>query len=108
MSEFPTLEPVLRPRMPELDTLRGIAILLVLLDHGFAPQQGTTAFHGVTRAFLELAAIGWIGVGCFFVLSGFLIAGILLDSKNRLDFFRRFYTRRALRILPIYFAVLFS
>lgn len=106
MTNVPTSKPVLRQRMPELDTLRGIAILLVLIYHGFAPAQGTVAFHGVARAFLEFAAIGWIGVGCFFVLSGFLITGILLDSKDRRDFFRRFYIRRALRILPIYVAVL--
>jgi peptidoglycan/LPS O-acetylase OafA/YrhL len=103
---LPTAEGILRRHMPELDTLRGIAILLVLLYHGFSPQPDVRGFSGAARIFLEFAAIGWTGVGCFFVLSGFLITGILLDSKDRPDFFRQFYIRRALRILPLYGGVL--
>ena len=92
--------------MPELDTLRGIAVLGVLFLHGFYWQFAGLSFGRVARAFLNLTQPGWIGVNLFFVLSGFLITGILLDSKNRPYYYRRFYTRRALRILPPYYALL--
>jgi peptidoglycan/LPS O-acetylase OafA/YrhL len=92
--------------MPELDSLRGIAILLVLFLHGFAYIADPASFSGLWRTFMAATSYGWIGVQLFFVLSGFLITGILLDSKARPDYYRRFYTRRALRILPAYYALL--
>lgn len=98
--------PLLRPRMPELDTLRGIAVLLVLFFHGFGFAFGLQGLHGITKLFVAATLPGWAGVNLFFVLSGFLITGILLDTKGRPDYFGRFYYRRALRILPIYYAVL--
>lgn len=99
-------EALIRPLMPELDSLRGIAILLVLLLHGFAYAVDSASFAGAARRFMAATSYGWIGVQLFFVLSGFLITGILLDGKARPDYYRRFYIRRALRILPAYYALL--
>ena len=99
-------KPVLRPKMPELDSVRGIAILMVLFYHGFASRQNADAFAGLPKLFVRLASPGWTGVNLFFALSGFLITGILLDSKDHLQYYRRFYLRRALRILPAYYGLL--
>jgi len=99
-------ETPLRARMPELDTLRGVAVLLVLFFHGFGFEYTTRGLSGVAKLFVAATLPGWAGVNLFFVLSGFLITGILLDSRLRSDYYRRFYYRRALRILPIYYAVL--
>jgi peptidoglycan/LPS O-acetylase OafA/YrhL len=92
--------------MPELDTLRGLAVLAVLLHHGFYWRYGSSSFAPWVRPFMSATRFGWVGVNLFFVLSGFLITGILLDSKDKPHFYRRFYTRRALRILPAYYALL--
>jgi peptidoglycan/LPS O-acetylase OafA/YrhL len=92
--------------MPELDSLRGVAILLVLFFHGFSFKLGEGHLTGVPHLFVVTTGGGWMGVNLFFVLSGFLITGILLDSKSRPDFYKRFYIRRALRILPAYYALL--
>lgn len=75
--------------IPELDGLRGVAILLVLVGHA-------TSYH--------LLAVS--GVSLFFVLSGFLITRILVDSASKPHYFRNFYIRRALRIWPLYFLIL--
>jgi peptidoglycan/LPS O-acetylase OafA/YrhL len=97
--------PLIRVYMPELDSVRGIAILSVLLFHGMArPLHAPLPPFG--RFLLALSQYGWVGVNLFFVLSGFLITGILLDSKQRTDYFRRFYFRRALRILPALYGML--
>ena len=92
--------------MPELDTLRGIAVLGVMCLHAFFWQYASYSFGQWGRLILNLTRPGWIGVNLFFVLSGFLITGILLDSRSRPDYYRRFYTRRALRILPAYYLLL--
>src|SRR6266852_333793 len=92
--------------MPELDVLRGIAVLGVLFFHGFRAEYGGLPFTGVRRIVLQATQPGALGVNLFFVLSGFLITGILLDSRTRPDYYRRFYTRRALRILPAYYSLL--
>jgi peptidoglycan/LPS O-acetylase OafA/YrhL len=97
--------PLIRPYMPELDAVRGVAILLVLLIHGMAwPMHAELSAAG--RSLFAVSQYGWTGVNLFFVLSGFLITGILLDTKLRPDYFRRFYFRRALRILPALYGTL--
>jgi len=92
--------------MPELDVIRGIAILAVLLYHSFYWQVDISRFSGTSRFFLTGMALGRLGVNLFFVLSGFLITGLLVDSKHRANFYSRFYLRRALRILPAYLVTL--
>src|SRR5436305_392001 len=76
-------EPFLRARMPELDSIRGIAVLLVLLYHGFGFAYGLSGLRGIGRLFVAATLGGWVGVNLFFVLSGFLITGILLDTTAR-------------------------
>jgi len=85
-----------------LDGLRGIAILLVLL-HGFDLIRDTS---GAARAVDVLFDLGWIGVQLFFVLSGYLITGILLDTRRAATYYRSFFVRRFLRIFPLYYGVL--
>jgi peptidoglycan/LPS O-acetylase OafA/YrhL len=98
--------PVIRPEMPELDTLRGIAVSAVVLFHAFGFPYGPSGLWGIPKILVGLTMCGWMGVNLFFVLSGFLITGILLDTKSRADYYRRFYFRRALRILPLYYLIL--
>jgi len=99
-------ELLLRPHMPELDLLRGVAVLLVVLYHGFGFRYGIEGVFGLQRMFVAATLYGWAGVDLFFVLSGFLITGILLETRAYPGYYRRFYIRRCLRILPIYFTVL--
>lgn len=99
-------QPLLRPHMPELDTLRGIAVLGVFLLHGFFWRYGNLHFARWQTILVDATQPGGLGVNLFFVLSGFLITGILLDSRNNPSYYRRFYVRRALRILPAYYALL--
>jgi peptidoglycan/LPS O-acetylase OafA/YrhL len=89
-------------RMPALDGLRGLAILAVLL-HTFSPLQG---HEFPIKEFKLVLDLGWIGVQLFFVLSGFLITGILLDSQGTPGYLGNFLVRRALRIFPLYYGVL--
>jgi peptidoglycan/LPS O-acetylase OafA/YrhL len=93
-------------RVQALDGLRGVAILLVMLVH--FTQYGMRRPSGVLidQHFWRVAAAGWVGVDLFFVLSGLLITGILLDSKGGDQFFRNFYIRRVLRIFPLYYGTL--
>jgi peptidoglycan/LPS O-acetylase OafA/YrhL len=88
-------------RVAGLDGLRGIAILLVMLFH----QTLTVGSTGVDRFVAFWTLGGWIGVDLFFVLSGFLITGILYDAKRSTGYFRNFYARRVLRIAPLYYGV---
>lgn len=92
-------------RIPELDGIRGVAIGLVLLYH-FAVVPAVTV-PGSFWAYLQAAGrLTWSGVDLFFVLSGFLIGGILIDARDSEDYYRTFYRRRFFRIVPLYIAVL--
>lgn len=89
--------------IPALDGVRGVAILLVLFNH-FSPE----GFYDnwLAKIFQPITGNMTVGVDLFFVLSGFLITGILLRSKSSAHYFRNFYVRRALRIFPLYYFVL--
>ncbi len=92
-SSTDTGQQLLPSYLPELDGLRACAVIAVL------------GFHAGLPGF----RYGWVGLNLFFVLSGFLITGILLDAKNTCEgwgYFRAFYARRTLRIFPIYYASL--
>jgi len=82
----------MQQKIPQLDGIRGVAILVVII-------------HNSGR-FPRLFANGWMGVDLFFVLSGFLITGILLDTKESEAYFKNFYARRCLRIWPLYYSLL--
>ena len=77
-----------KKHLPELDGIRGLAVSLVIAFHCFR------------------FPIGWCGVDLFFVLSGFLICGILLDSKKQKNYFKNFWIKRSLRIFPLYYLAL--
>lgn len=88
--------------MPALDGLRGLAMLMVLAHHLVVITPRTEP----ERLFVRLLEVGTHGIDIFFVLSGFLITGILLELKGKPRFFHTFYVRRTLRIFPAYYAML--
>jgi len=92
-------------RIPELDGIRGMAILFVLLYHFIylANIEASVAPSGLLAFVQRPFAMGWSGVDLFFVLSGFLIGGILLDARNSPRYFGTFYARRFYRIIPLYY-----
>ena len=96
-------QPNLRGHMPELDGVRGLAVLMVLVFHFIGNTLPTSS---VERAMVGVSNYGAYGVELFFVLSGFLITGILYDARNKPYYFRNFYMRRVLRIFPLYYGVL--
>jgi peptidoglycan/LPS O-acetylase OafA/YrhL len=86
-------------RIPELDGLRGMAIFVVMAGHFAITIEGSRSGH-LLQTSLNLY---WTGVDLFFVLSGFLIGGILMDHRESSSYFRTFYTRRFFRIVPVYY-----
>jgi peptidoglycan/LPS O-acetylase OafA/YrhL len=93
-----TLAPPLGGHIPALDGVRGLAVLMVFVYH--------VQLFGGGAGPRPAAPMGWMGVDLFFVLSGFLITGILLDAKGTPHYFRNFLIRRSLRIFPLYYVVL--
>jgi peptidoglycan/LPS O-acetylase OafA/YrhL len=89
--------------VPALDGVRGLAIALVLLYHFVAQTVPTNALEA---AVVRPLSYGLLGVDLFFVLSGFLITGILYDARQERHGLRNFYMRRLLRIFPLYYGVL--
>jgi peptidoglycan/LPS O-acetylase OafA/YrhL len=93
---------LMRGHVVALDGVRGLAILMVMITH-----QGTEAKTAAAQFLGRFLAFGGSGVCLFFVLSGYLITGILLASKGARNYYRNFYVRRFLRIFPLYYLVLF-
>jgi peptidoglycan/LPS O-acetylase OafA/YrhL len=93
--------------IPALDGLRGLAVILVIVCHVNWAYGGPFLAGRVNGPLGALFGCGWVGVDLFFVLSGFLITGILYDAKGGDRYFRNFYARRTLRIMPLYVAFLF-
>ncbi|MGP0063323.1 MAG: acyltransferase family protein [Isosphaeraceae bacterium] len=91
--------------VPALDGVRGLAILAVLMSH-FLPALADAFRTSWAREIVSYAGLGAWGVDLFFVLSGFLITGILLDTRDSPDYWRSFFGRRALRIFPLYYVFL--
>lgn len=93
-------------RIKELDGIRGIAIFFILIWHYVVVSMSSIIWDSPSGKYFDLFSLTWSGVDLFFVLSGFLIVGILLDAKGSNNYFSTFYARRAFRILPLYFVMI--
>ncbi|MEO5684466.1 MAG: acyltransferase [Chitinophagaceae bacterium] len=92
-------------RIPELDGLRGMAILLVLSFH-YINNELIHSTGRLGKVLAKLTSFGWVGVDLFFVLSGFLIGSILIRNTGSSRYFSSFYLRRMVRIIPNYYLLL--
>ena len=105
MTREPVEEQASARHFPAADGVRGLAVLVVVIHNAaWIGRSGASFPLKFTHA---VAASGWTGVELFFVLSGFLITGILVDTVGSPRYFRNFYVRRTLRIFPLYYSVLF-
>ena len=93
---------------PELDGIRGIAILMVVICHYLNNQIANPVWGGFSGYFKLATGYFWSGVTLFFVLSGFLIGSIIIKGHHAQGFWKGFYIRRSTRILPAYFVLLLS
>jgi peptidoglycan/LPS O-acetylase OafA/YrhL len=93
------------PRFPELDGMRGIAVLLVFFHHVTLMDDAAPLSH-LQSVLKHVFTAGRAGVDLFFVLSGFLITSILLRERKSATYYRDFYWKRGLRVLPLYLVVL--
>lgn len=103
MSTFDSWQESLRRTIPALDGVRGLAVLAVLA-HQLCVDSFTSS-HWITLL-MTVPEAGWVGVQLFFVLSGFLITGILLETRGASNRWSSFFVRRALRIFPPYYFLL--
>lgn len=92
-------------RVNELDGMRGIATILVISYHIFKRGDYFTT-NAILHFATSLTLYGWYALDTFFVLSGFLITGILLRTRDEKHYFKNFYVRRSLRVFPLYYFVL--
>jgi peptidoglycan/LPS O-acetylase OafA/YrhL len=99
-SQVRTFQPIdFKTRFPALDGIRALAVTMVFFDHYGGGSHGGFLLQLLNR----IRWNGWVGVDLFFVLSGFLITGILFDTRNDSHFFKRFFARRSLRIFPVFY-----
>lgn len=99
---MPVSTSIAKQRVPELDGLRGLAILSVLVFH-YVAQEGAQAAGSYASYLQRFTILGSTGIDLFFVLSGFLIGGILMENSGSSSYFKTFYARRFFRIVPIYY-----
>jgi peptidoglycan/LPS O-acetylase OafA/YrhL len=106
VSNEPRRSDVKREQVPALDGVRGLGFLAVFLGHACKAAIENHRSSFLNNSLYHLLQIAWLAVPAFFVLSGYLIGGNLFRTRNREGFFRVFYYRRMLRVLPVYYVTL--